>query len=103
MAAMSETAEARLAAIRDHCDRGLRYSAWALKRMPSIPDQVGEIPHVESAMYAHAIVLAYIEGAKSERDALWAAGQIVQRYKEKVEAEGWQPSFGAKRKHPNGS
>ena len=71
--------------------------------MPSIPDQVDEIPHVESAMYAHATVLAYVEAAKSERDALWAAGQIVQRYKEAVEAEGWQPSFTAKRKRPDGS
>ena len=75
---MAETAEARLAAIRDHCDRGIRYYAWALKRMPSIPEQVDTIPQVESAMYAHAIVLAYVEGAKSERDALWAAGQITQ-------------------------
>jgi hypothetical protein len=102
MRQVAENAEARLAAIRDHCDRGLRYYAWALKRMPSIPEQVDSVTQVESAMYAHAIVLAYVE-AKSERDALWAVGQIMQRYSEAVEAEGWQPSFGAKRQRPDGS
>ena len=30
----------------------------------SIPEDVDSIPQVENAMYAHAIVLAYVGGAK---------------------------------------
>jgi hypothetical protein len=89
-----EEGEARLAAIRDHCDRGLRYYAWALKRMPSIPEQVDQIPQVTSAMYALALVLAYADGVESEREALKTAREITARYEQVVESEGWEPSFG---------
>jgi hypothetical protein len=101
MAEMDESsanAEARVAAIREHCDQGLRYLAWALRRMRSIPEQVDTIPQVESSMYALAIVLAYVEGATSERDALIAASKITVRYVEAVEAEDWEPSFGSETK-----
>jgi hypothetical protein len=37
------SAEEILELIRAHCDNGLRYLTWALKRMPSIPEQAGHV------------------------------------------------------------
>jgi hypothetical protein len=90
----SSDAETRLGTIRDHCDRGLRYYAWALKRMPSILEQVDQIPQVTSSMFALALVLAYADGAETEREALRTAGDITSRYNDAVESEEWQPQFG---------
>jgi hypothetical protein len=103
MVEASGDAEGRLAAIREHCDQGLRYYAWAVKRMPSIPEQAEYVPQVENDMYALALVLAYVEGASTEREALLAARGITARYIEAVEAEGWEPSFGTRHKPTDGS
>ena len=48
---------------------------------------------VENARLALAHVLAYVQGAKDERDAMLARDEIVQRYIAAVEDEGWQPPF----------
>jgi hypothetical protein len=37
------TAEERLELIRAHCDNTLKYQTWALRRMPSIPEQAGHV------------------------------------------------------------
>jgi hypothetical protein len=79
--------------IRQHCDNGLRYYAWALKRMPGIPEQAGEVGHVRNLMSSLAHVLAYIEGASDERTAMLARDEILRRYEAAVEAEGWEPPF----------
>ena len=86
--------EETLELIRAHCDDGLRYMTWALRRMPSIPEQSGHVQQVRNAQHALAIVLAYVEGATDERTALSATEEIVRRYEAAVETEGWQPSFG---------
>jgi hypothetical protein len=79
--------------IRAHCDNGLRYTTWALKRMPSIPEQAGHIREVENSRHSLALVLAYVEGADDEHAAASAMDAIVQRYIATVEAEGWEPPF----------
>jgi hypothetical protein len=79
--------------IRQHCDNGLRYYTWALKRMPSIPEQAGHIGQVQNSLNALALVLAYVEGASDERSAMLEAQEIVLRYVGTVEDEGWEPPF----------
>jgi hypothetical protein len=86
--------------IRRHCDGGLRYYAWALKRMPSIPDQAEDVELVWNHMHALALVLAYVEGSTDERSALLEAAEISHSYVELVEAEGWQLPF--HRRRPQG-
>jgi hypothetical protein len=90
------SAEETLELIRAHCDNGLRYLTWALKRMPSIPEQAGHLREVQNYRRAHAHVLAYVEGADDERSASSAVGSIVQRYIATIEAEGWEPPFGSR-------
>lgn len=79
--------------IRRYCDNGLRHFAWALKRMPYIPRQVGETEHVQDLMSSLAHVLAFIEGAREERTAILARDDIVRRYRVIIETEEWQPPF----------
>lgn len=83
------SAEETVELIRAYCDRGLRYYTWALRRMPSIPEQAGGVGEVDN--HRRALVLAYVEGADDERSALSAGDAIVQRYVAMVEAEGWEP------------
>jgi hypothetical protein len=90
------TAEETLELVRGHCDNSLRYYTWALKRMPSIPEQAGHVREVENYRHALAVVLAYVEGADDERSALSAVDSIVQRYIAAVEAEGWEPPFASR-------
>jgi len=85
------SAEESLELIRKHCDSGLRYYTWALKRMPSIPEQADHVPLVESHRAMLANVLAYVEGADSERTAVSAREEIIRRYVAAVEDEGWEP------------
>lgn len=87
------TAEETLELIRTHCDRSLRDLTWALKRMPSIPEQAGHVKHVESERYERALLLAYVEGADDERTAASSVGAILRRYAAAVDAEGWEPPF----------
>lgn len=95
------SAEEALELIRRHCDNGLRYYAWALKRMSSIPDQAEDVHLLWNHMHALALVLAYVEVATDERSALLEAAEISHRYVELVEAEGWEPPF--HRRRPEGS
>jgi hypothetical protein len=81
--------------IREYCDNGLRYYSWALRRMPSIPEQAGEVGHVESLRSGLAHVLAYLEGAVDERRAMLAREAILTRYSRLVEDESWEPPFRA--------
>ena len=92
-----ETNSEALERIRIPCDHGIRYYTWALKRMPSIPEQSGEVPHVESLRFALAHVLAYVEGARDERQAQLRRDKIVKRCKRSVEEEGWEPPFSTTR------
>lgn len=85
------TSEERLELIRAQCDNGLRYCTWALKRMPSIPEQSEHVREVENNRRALALTLAYVEGADDDRAALSAVDSIVRRYESAVEAEGWEP------------
>jgi hypothetical protein len=87
------SAEESLELLRQHCDNGLRYYAWALRRMPSIPEQAEDVPLVWNHLHALALVLAYVEGATDERSALLEAHEIGLRYVETVEAERWKPPF----------
>jgi hypothetical protein len=80
--------------IRSHCDNGIRYYTWALKRMPSIPEQAGSVRQIENLRSSLAHVLAYIEGATDERSAMLKRDEIVRRYVKSVEQEGWEPPFG---------
>jgi hypothetical protein len=84
-----------LGRIREYCDNGLRYYTWALKRMLSIPEQAGEVRHVENLRSGLAHVLAYLEGAADERSAMLARGAILTRYSRLVEDESWEPPFKA--------
>jgi hypothetical protein len=77
--------------LRQHRDNGLRYYAWALRRMPSIPEQAEHVPRVWNELHGLALVLAYVEGATDERSALFEAHEIGLRYVETIEAEGWEP------------
>jgi hypothetical protein len=79
--------------IRNHCDNGIRYYTWALKRMPTIPEQAEHVPLVENLRSALAQVLAYVEGATNERSAVLMNSEIVLRYTKAVEDEGWEPTF----------
>src|SRR3954447_941949 len=79
--------------IRAHCDRGLRYYTWALERMPSIPEQAPRVNQVRSALSALAHILAYVEGAEDERQAMTLRDEIIERYADVVAVEGWQPPF----------
>jgi hypothetical protein len=81
--------------IRKYCDNGLRYYTWALRKMPSIPEEAGEVGHVESLRSGLAHVLAYLEGAVDERRAMLAREAILTRYSRLVEDEGWEPPFKA--------
>lgn len=87
------SAEESLELLRQHCDNGLRYCAWALRRMPSIPEQAEHVPLAWNHLHALALVLAYVEGATDERTAMLEAHEIGLRYVATVEAEGWEPSF----------
>jgi hypothetical protein len=90
------TTDEKMELIRTHCDNGLRYYSWALKRMPSIPEQAKYVREVENDRHALALTLAYVEGADSEETALSALDSIVQRYSAAVEKEGWEPPFGGR-------
>jgi hypothetical protein len=79
--------------LRQHCDNGLRYYAWALRRMPSIPEQAEHVPRVWNELHGLALVLAYVEGAMDVRSALLEAHEIGLRYVETVAGEGWEPPF----------
>jgi len=87
------TADETLELIRTHCERSLRDLTWALKRMPSIPEQAGHVKHVENELHERALLLAYVEGADDERTAGSSVGAILRRYAAAVEAEGWEPPF----------
>ena len=86
---MDETGEI-LERIRAHCDNGIRYYTWALKRMPSIPEQAAQVPLVRNLRSSLARVLAYIEGATDERSAMSKTNEIEARYEQAVD-EGWGP------------
>ncbi len=88
--------------IRAHCDSGLRYYTWALKMMPSIPEQAGHVDMVAGDRHALALVLAYVEGADDERTALSAVDAIVQRYNTLFESEGGEPPFAPRQGDSNG-
>jgi hypothetical protein len=49
------SAEETLELIRTHCDNGLRYTTWALKKMPSIPEQAGHVGQVQNHRHALAM------------------------------------------------
>jgi hypothetical protein len=85
------TAEERLELIRAQCDSSLKYHTWALRRMPSIPEQAGHVQEVENSRRSVAIWLAYVEGADDERSALSAVDAIIQRYEAAPEVEEWEP------------
>jgi hypothetical protein len=91
--ATSPSADEAVERIREHCDKGLRYYTWALERMPSIPDQAPHVDQVRNLRASLAQVLAYVEGARDERTAMRAREEIVRRYIDLVEAEGWEPPF----------
>jgi phytoene/squalene synthetase len=80
--------------IRAHCDRGLRYYTWALERMPSIPEQAPRVNQVRSALSALAHILAYVEGAEDERQAMTLRDEDRREIcKRGCVGERWQPSF----------
>jgi hypothetical protein len=85
------TAEERLELIRAHCDNSLKYYTWALRRMPSIPEQAGHTREVENSRRADAIWLAYVEGADDVEVALSAVDAIIQRYEAAPDVEDWEP------------
>lgn len=85
------TAEEKLELIRAHCDNSLKYYTWALRRMPSIPEQAGHVQEVENSRRADAIWLAYVEGADDVEVALSAVDAIIQRYEAAPDVEEWEP------------
>jgi hypothetical protein len=85
------TAEERLELIRAHCDNSLKYHTWALRRMPSLPEQAGHVQEVENSRRADAIWLAYVEGADDVEVALSAVDAIIQRYEAAPNVEDWEP------------
>lgn len=85
------TAEERLELIRAQCDNSMKYMTWALKRMPSIPEQAGHSPAVENDRRSVAMWLAYVEGADDARSALSAVDAIIRRYDEAPDWEEWEP------------
>jgi hypothetical protein len=85
------TAAERLELIRAQCDSSLKCYTWALKRMPSIPEQSGHVREVENSRRAVATWLAYVEGADDERSALSAVDAIIQRYETAPDWQEWEP------------
>jgi len=85
------TAEERLELIRAQCDNSLKYYTWALKRMPSIPEQAGHVREVENSRRAVAMWLAYVEGADDVESALSAVDAIIQRYEAAPDWQEWEP------------
>jgi hypothetical protein len=85
------TAEERLELIRAQCDDSLKYYTWALKRMPSIPEQAGHVREVENSRRAVAMWLAYVEGADDARSALSAVDAIIKRYDSAPDWQEWEP------------
>jgi hypothetical protein len=85
------SAEQRLELIRAQCDSSLKYYTWALRRMPSIPEQAGDVQGVENSRRAVALWLAYVEGADDERSALSAVDAIIQRYEAAPDWQEWEP------------
>jgi hypothetical protein len=85
------TAEERLELIRAQCDDSLKYYTWALKRMPSIPEQAEHVREVENGRRAVAMWLAYVEGADDVQSALSAVDAIIQRYEAAPNWEEWEP------------
>lgn len=85
------TAEERLEMIRAQCDSSLKYHTWALRRMPSIPEQAEHVREVEDSRRAVAMWLAYVEGADDERSALSAVDAIIQRYEAAPDWQEWEP------------
>lgn len=85
------TAEERLEVIRAQCDSSLKYHTWALKRMPSIPEQAEHVREVEASRRAVAMWLAYVEGADDVDSALSAVDAIIQRYEAAPDWQEWEP------------
>ena len=85
------TAEERLELIRAQCDSSMRYYTWALKRMPSIPEQADHVREVENSRREVAMWLAYVEGADDARSALSAVDAIILRYDTAPDWQGWEP------------
>jgi hypothetical protein len=85
------TAEERLELIRGQCDSSMKDHTWALKRMPSIPEQAEHVREVENSRRAVAMWLAYVEGAGDPRSALSAVDAIIQRYEAAPDWQEWEP------------
>lgn len=85
------TAEERLELIRAQCDNSLKYCTWALRRMPSIPEQAEHFHLVENDRRAVAMWLAYVEGADGVESALSAVDAIIQRYEAAPDWQEWEP------------
>src|SRR5512132_857599 len=85
------TAEERLELIRAQCDSSMKNHTWALKRMPSIPEQAEHVREVENSRRAVAMWLAYVEGADDPRSALSAVDAIIQRYEAAPDWQEWEP------------
>jgi hypothetical protein len=85
------TAEERLELIRAQCDNSMKYYTWALKRMPSIPEQATHVRGVENYRHEVAMWLAYVEGADDPRSALSAVDAIIQRYETAPDWQEWEP------------
>jgi len=83
------TAEERLELIRGQCDSSMKDHTWALKRMPSIPEQAEHVREVENSRRAVAMWLAYVEGADDPRSALSAVDAIIQRYEAAPDWQEW--------------
>ncbi len=79
--------------IREYCENGIKYYSWALERMPFIPEQAERVGQVRNLRSSLAHVLAYIEGAADERDAMLQRDEIVERYEATIREEGWEPPF----------
>jgi hypothetical protein len=91
---MADPPEVALSRIRAFCEEGIRYYTWALKRMPSLPDQAGHVPTIEQRRLGLAQILAFVEGSPDSRAAVVAArDDIVPRYVRMVEEENWTPTF----------
>jgi hypothetical protein len=85
------TAQERLELIRAQCDNSMKYLTWALKRMPSIPEQAEHVRQVENDRHSVAMWLAYVEGADDARSALSAVDAIIQRYEAAPDWQDWEP------------
>jgi hypothetical protein len=85
------SAEERLELIRAQCDSSLKYLTWALKRMPSIPEQAEHVREVHNSRHSVAMWLAYVEGADDARSAMSAIDAIIQRYESAPDWEEWEP------------